>query len=148
MPWPGRCGRSAVSNEPCSSSTGSQILRSDAVPTPVSNKGEARNALARALFFHRHGEIRDRTFENQRYRASGLNLTIAAIVLWNTIYLGRAVAYLRAQGQTLPDKLLAHIAPLGWEHISFNGDYVWPSQPLKQGFRPLRNPRSVFLDAA
>jgi hypothetical protein len=26
--------------------------------------------------------------------------------------------------------------------------YVWPSQPLKQGFRPLRNPRSTFLDAA
>ena len=41
------------------------------------NKGEARNALARALFFHRHGEIRDRTFENQRYRASGLNLSSA-----------------------------------------------------------------------
>jgi TnpA family transposase len=112
------------------------------------NKGEARNSLARALFFHRHGEIRDRTFENQRYRASGLNLTIAAIVLWNTIYLGHAAAELRAEGETLPDKLLAHIAPLGWEHISFNGDYVWPSQPLKQGFRPLRNPRSAFLDAA
>jgi hypothetical protein len=112
------------------------------------NKGEARNALARALFFHRDGEIRDRTFENQRYRASGLNLTIAAIVLWNTIYLGRAVAELRAQGETLPDKPLAHIAPLGWEHISFNGDYVWPSQPLEQAFRPLRNPRSAFLDAA
>jgi TnpA family transposase len=73
------------------------------------NKGEARNSLARALFFHRHGEIRDRTFENQRYRASGLNLTIAAIVLWNTIYLSRAVAELRAQSETLPDKLLAHI---------------------------------------
>jgi hypothetical protein len=61
------------------------------------NKGEARNSLARALFFHRHGEIRNRTFENQRYRASGLNLTIAAIVLWNTIYLGHAVAELRAR---------------------------------------------------
>ena len=36
------------------------------------NKGEARNALARAIFFHRLGEIRDRTLENQRYRASGL----------------------------------------------------------------------------
>ena len=47
MPWPGRCARSAVSNEPCSSSTGSQIPRSDA----VLNKGEGRNALARALFF-------------------------------------------------------------------------------------------------
>jgi hypothetical protein len=53
-----------------------------------------------------------------------------------------------AQGEALPDKLLAHIAPLGWEHTSFNGDYVWPSQPLKQRFRPLRNPRSAFLDAA
>ncbi|MCW8191857.1 Tn3 family transposase, partial [Verminephrobacter eiseniae] len=48
------------------------------------NKGEARNALARAVFFNRLGEIRDRSFEQQRYRASGLNLVTAAIVLWNT----------------------------------------------------------------
>ena len=31
---------------------------------------------------------------------------------------------------------LAHIAPLGWEHITFNGDYIWPTVPLKDGFRP------------
>ena len=38
-------------------------------------------------------------------------------VLWNsTDHLG---AEPRAQGETLPDKLLVHIAPLGWEHISF-----------------------------
>jgi len=49
------------------------------------NKGEAKNALARAIFFKRLGEVRDRTFENQRYRASGLNLVVAAIVLWNTV---------------------------------------------------------------
>src|SRR5208337_4190829 len=112
------------------------------------NKGEARNALARAVFFHRHGEIRDRTFENQSYRASGLNLAVAAVILWNTVYLGRAVAELRSQGEAVPDELLAHIAPLGWEHITFNGDYIWPTVPLKDGFRPLRNPRSPFLDAA
>ena len=148
MPWPGRCARSAVSNGPCcSSSTGSQIRRSDAVPTPGSTKARPETRSP-APCFHRHGEIRDRTFENQRYGASGLNLTIAAIILWNTIYLGHAVAELRAQAETLPDKLLAHIAPLGWEHISFNGDYVWPSEPLEQGFRPLRNPRFAFLDAA
>jgi hypothetical protein len=51
------------------------------------NKGEARNALARAVFFNRQGELRDRTFENQRYRASGLNLVVLAIILWNTILL-------------------------------------------------------------
>src|ERR1700754_112360 len=55
------------------------------------NKGEARNALARSVFFYRLGEIRDRSFEAQRYRASGLNLVTAAIVLWNTVYLERAV---------------------------------------------------------
>jgi hypothetical protein len=54
------------------------------------NKGEARNALARAVFFNRQGELRDRTFENQRYRASGLNLVVLAIILWNTMYLERA----------------------------------------------------------
>lgn len=51
------------------------------------NKGEAKNTLARAVFFNRLGEMRDRSFENQRYRASGLNLVIAAIVLCNTVYL-------------------------------------------------------------
>ena len=113
------------------------------------NKGEARNALARAVFFHRLGEIRDRTFENQRYRASGLNLAVAAIILWNTVYLGRAVDRAALPGREVSAMtLLAHIAPLGWEHITFNGDYVWPTEPLQQSFRPLRNPRSEFLDAA
>ena len=63
------------------------------------NKGEAKNALARAVFFNRLGELRDRSFENQRYRASGLNLVVAAVVLWNTVYLERAVQSLKAHGQ-------------------------------------------------
>jgi len=35
-------------------------------------------------------EIRDRSFVNQRHRARGLNLVVAAITLWNTVYLERA----------------------------------------------------------
>jgi hypothetical protein len=46
------------------------------------------------------------------------------------------------------DDLLAHVAPLGWEHITFNGDYIWPTEPLEYSFRPLRDPRSSILDAA
>ena len=90
------------------------------------NKGEARNALARAIFFNRLGEIRDRSFEQQRYRASGLNLITAAIVLWNTVYLERAVA---------------HLSPLGWEHVNLTGDYVWSADSSgKAGaFRALRD---------
>src|SRR4051794_41513436 len=59
------------------------------------NKGEASNSLRRAVFFHRQGEIRDRTFENQSFRASGLSLITAAIVHWNTVYLDRAARYCR-----------------------------------------------------
>ena len=43
------------------------------------NKGKAKNASARGVFFNRLDELRDRTFEDQRDRASGLNLIIAAI---------------------------------------------------------------------
>lgn len=73
------------------------------------NKGEAKNALARAVFFNRLGELRDRTHENQRHRASGLNLVVAAIVLWNKVYLERAVAAIRETGQAVSDETLAHL---------------------------------------
>jgi TnpA family transposase len=104
------------------------------------NKGEARNALARAVFFNRLGELRDRRYENQRYRASGLNLVVAAIVLWNTVYLERAVAALRQRSQAVADELLSHLSPLGWEHINLTGDYVWnrKGSPRKGHYRPLR----------
>jgi Tn3 transposase DDE domain len=74
------------------------------------NKGEARNALARAVFFYRLGEIRDRSFEQQQYRASGLTLATAAIALWNTVYLERATNALRENGHT-PDPALQSIFP-------------------------------------
>ena len=48
------------------------------------NKGESRNALARAVCFHRLGRLRDRTAELQQHRASGLTLVTAAIVLCGT----------------------------------------------------------------
>lgn len=104
------------------------------------NKGEARNALARAVFFNRLGEIRDRGFEQQRYKASGLNLLTAAIVLWNTVYLERAAHALTSQDPTANDTLLQYLSPLGWEHINLTGDYLWRSN-TKIGagkFRPLR----------
>jgi hypothetical protein len=110
------------------------------------NKGEARNALARAVFFNRLGELRDRSFEDQRHRASGLNLVVAAIVLWNTVYLERAVASLGRQ-QPFDEALLAHVSPLSWEHINLTGDYTWAQgKALRRGrVRPLRPLRRVMV---
>ncbi len=89
------------------------------------NKGEAKNALARSIFFNRLGEMRDRSFENQRYRASGLNLVIAAVILWNTVYLERAILALKEQNVEVDDRLLRYLSSLGWEHINLTGDYNW-----------------------
>ena len=92
------------------------------------------------MFFNRLGELRDRTHENQRLRASGLNLVVACIALWNTAYLDRAVAALRSAGEDVPDELLAHLSPLRWEHINLTGDYRRRSDARRRDgkLRPLR----------
>ncbi len=96
------------------------------------------------MFFHRQGEFRDRTFENQSFRASGLRILTAAIVHWNTIYLNQAVEQLRAQGARVPDELLAHVAPLGWEHIARTGDYDWNTAKPVHALRRLRAVSEAF----
>ncbi|MBW4511487.1 MAG: Tn3 family transposase [Scytonematopsis contorta HA4267-MV1] len=110
------------------------------------NKGELKNSLARAVCFHRLGEIRDRSFEDQSLRASGLNLAIAAIVLWNTVYLENAVNWLKSQGVIIPDDYLQHLSPMGWEHINLTGDYVWnlKSESSLDNLRPLRTKKYNF----
>lgn len=89
---------------------------------------------------HRLGEIRDRTFEQQRYQASGLKLVTAAIVLWNTAYLKRAAQAQRDAGSLKGDYLQQYMSPLGWEHINLTGDYVWrQNRKVDEGqFRTLR----------
>jgi Tn3 transposase DDE domain len=92
------------------------------------------------VFFKRLGEMRDRSFENQRYRASGLNLVTAAIVLWNTVYLERAIQAIKDHGETWMKISCNTCRPLGWEHINLTGDYVWRQtrRAEKRKFRPLR----------
>ena len=82
--------------------------------------------------------IWDRTEYNN---ASGLNLVVAAIILWNTVYLTKAIDYLLQHGEIIPTEYVRHISPVAWEHISLTGDYVWN---LKQAttldtLRSLRN---------
>ncbi len=73
------------------------------------------------MFTFKQGRVTDRSHNAQQFRASGLNLVIAAIVYWNSTYIADAVAHLRAQGGAVPEALLAHTSPLVWEHIAFSG---------------------------
>ena len=88
------------------------------------NKSEAPNTLARALFFNRLGDLLDRSFKSQFYRAFGLNLLIDAIVYRNTLYLEPAFAAPDREGIPAPPDVLRHMTPLGWQHFSVTGDDI------------------------
>ena len=98
------------------------------------NKSEQRHALAQVVCTFKQGRIADRGQEAQQFRASGLNLVIAAIVYWNSTYIADAVAHMRSQGGAVPDTLLAHL-PLTWEHIGFSGDFLWDRAAATAGRR-------------
>ena len=88
------------------------------------NKGEAHHALKRALNFNRRGEITDRRSENQHLRMMNLNLLAAIIIYWNTKHLGHII-YDKQRGKIISADKLAHLSPLGWEHIILTGFYKW-----------------------
>ena len=54
------------------------------------------------------------------------NLLAAIIIYWNTLKLGDAVFARRQAGLEIPAELLAHVSPLGWEHLNLTGEYRWP----------------------
>ena len=103
------------------------------------NKSEQRHALAQVICTFKQGRIADRGQDAQQFRASGLNLVIAAIVYWNSTYLTDAVQHLRSQCRPVPNALLAHTSPLTWEHIGFSGDFLWDrAAATADRRRPLR----------
>ena len=81
----------------------------------------------------------DRTHEVLQYRASGLNLVIAAMVYWNSTYITDAVRHMRASGTTVNPELLPHSSPVGWEHIAFSGDFLWDRAAERTRRKPLNN---------
>jgi hypothetical protein len=56
-----------------------------------------------------------------------LNLVIAAITFWNTIYMDKAASHLAQTSPLYDAKLLPHTSPLGWEHVILSGDFDWHS---------------------
>ena len=69
--------------------------------------------------------MQDRSHAKPQQRALGLNLVVAAIILWNTLELARAIEELQSAGVEMTAEQLRHLSPMDWEHISLTGDYTW-----------------------
>lgn len=71
-----------------------------------------------------------------------MNLVVAAIIHWNTVYMERVINTLRKEGHKVDEGLVKHLSPLIWAHINLSGDYDWgqASISLRHGeFRSLHS---------
>ena len=89
---------------------------------------------------NRLGQLHDQGDDARQRRAAGCNLIVAAIILWNTVYLARATHALKAVSIDVPDTILQHVWPLAWDHIILTGDYRWSNDNPRstETLRPLR----------
>ncbi len=104
------------------------------------NKGESRHSLARATYFGHKGEVRQRYREGQEEQLGALGLVVNAMVLWNTLYMNRALEDMRARGMTILPEDVERLSPLGYDHINLLGRYTFSlPEEIRQGaFHPLR----------
>ena len=59
---------------------------------------EGRHRLGRATFHGQRGELRQRYREGQEDQLDALGLVMSAIILWNSLYMDRAIAAARRAG--------------------------------------------------
>src|SRR5436853_7727958 len=104
------------------------------------NKGESRHSLARATYFGQKGEVRQRYREGQEEQLGALGLVVNAMVLWNTLYMHRALEEMRGRGMKVMPEDVERLSPLGYDHINLLGRYTFSlPEDIRQGaFHPLR----------
>lgn len=90
--------------------------------------------------------MHDRTAQAQHQHANGLALVTAAIALCNIVYLGGALYATRCRRDLIPKALLAHLAPLCWQHINLTDNYLWGADANlgPDGYRPRRSIGPAF----
>jgi len=104
------------------------------------NHGEQRHQLARAIFHGRRGQVWKKYQDGQEDQLGALGLVVNVIVLWNTLYMNKAIGYLRASGLEIRDKDINRLTPLGFDHIRMTGryDFTLTAKPEPGGLRPMR----------
>lgn len=103
------------------------------------NRGESRHSGARPIFHGQRGEVRKRYKEGQEDQLGALGLVLNAVVLWNTLYMNKAINHLKSQGNELKPEDMARLSPLIHDHINFLGRYNFGVDSVVMGgdLRPL-----------
>lgn len=106
------------------------------------NRHEGRHRLARTMFYGGRGQVRKAYREGQEDQLGALGLVLNVVTLFNTIYLGEALAELGRRGDPVSLEDTGRLTPLLHAHINFTGRYHFAlPRAVEQGeLRPLREP--------
>ena len=106
------------------------------------NRGEGRWEVARTIYFGRRGELRKRYKEGQEDQLGALGLVLNAAVLWQTIYMDRAVVLIENRGESIKAEDKARLSPLAHKNFNVLGSYAFrlPESVARGEFRDLRLP--------
>jgi TnpA family transposase len=109
------------------------------------NRGEGRHTLARVVFYGHRGELRQRYREGQEDQLTAVGLVVNAIIVWNTLYLERAIDATRAAGHPVDDADIARLSPLVHAHLNVLGrsSFTLPADLERGAWRPLRTPEGA-----
>ena len=107
-----------------------------------------RHSVARAVFFGKRGELRQRYKEGQEDQLGALDLVVNAIVLWNTRYMDAVLSKLQADGDAIADADVRRLSPLAHKHLNFLGRYHFslPGDVRGGELRELRDPNAGLED--
>lgn len=108
------------------------------------NKGETLHALRQFIFFANGSQIRHRRPEDQTNQALCLNLVTNAVIVWNTVYVHKAIQRLTAEGFITDQDDLSRTSPTQRVHINPYGRYKFETEGSHDILRPLRNIEQSF----
>jgi len=110
------------------------------------NKGEAVHSLKSGITIGNKGVLRRKTDEGLQNQMLCLNLLTNCIIIWNTVYMTKALEQLEAEGYALDRRDLKHIWPTRSEHINLQGKYFFNLDQVDElaGLRPLRKPGDLI----
>ncbi|WP_433662548.1 Tn3 family transposase [Nocardia sp. CA-128927] len=104
------------------------------------NLTEGRHDLARRIFHGRKGEMTRTYYNGMEDQLEALGLVLNCVVLWNTVYMDRALTELRGQQYPVLEADTARLSPFIRSHIGIDGHYSFHLPDLDGAHRPLRDP--------
>lgn len=103
------------------------------------NKGEARHALCRNIFYGRKGKLYQTYYDGMEEQLNALGLVTNAIIYWNSLYLEKVFEQMKTEGFDCSEEMMRKQSPLISDHINFVGKYSFRyEKELSNGIlRPL-----------